>query len=738
MQLFRYSFINAAGQYVGVNSTGHIYTTSSPVYLTEDPADWNKMQVAFNRSTEKHGIFRKATIPLKFHGDAGKIVRNEFYNNGIKGYLKLIVDKRNVNFTPANLNYSLWYSCEIDFGTSTDGDTNLPPGNVYFVANLIELGVVAMMDANDNTPYEIPIYTSQGVLDPQAVPVRIGDISLSGKYRWVIPRTTDASGTPTQFEGDGNFPVYTVSQDTIFDLGTSYSSDRDGIISLVFFDTTYTFATTLRIKAEVNYYNDASASNNIKFNLRLLKFKSDDLVTVLSAVTVYADPGAALAPGANKNIFINTAYNVTFEAGYAYRLDVEFVPGPGGGLPKWSIVNNDGEFIIDAVYVMPDVTVHGFRYIDLMKKLVAKMTNGTATAISNYLQQAAYVYNSRAYNCICIPGIAMRGLENPVIKTTFSDFRQDLKMMYGIGQGIEGNTVTMEQVSNYYRKNETIYNLPNNGPVQKTFANDYVYNRIRVGTPDNTVDEINGQNEFCCEQVYTCGITSPEAADKEMNLSSTYIHGMYSIANLIAYKFRDESTSTSKDNEVCVIEVGEAMVSGAYEPRRGIYGGGIPQNIEFQLDAFNVGHSPKSCILRNFNLIKSPLPNGTTLKFQTASRPVNMYYSYLPNTTVITERSDITVTEAGAAAPNIIGQTITYPNIPRIFKGINFVVSGQLPDTLLSIMEAGPYGVIRLNDNGVPLAGFVLDSGITPDTEDAYNLRLLCSPDVDLTTLIHG
>lgn len=745
-KLFRYSFQDASGLWYWVHN-GSVVKSSLPKYLTDDPDGWESMMVSFARNQEKGGVFRKASGQelLKFHSEASLILRFICYTQGVKGYCKLTVDKQNRDFTSNDWQYALWYSCEIDFGQSIDGDTANQPGEVFFQARLLELGVPALLEANENTPYEIPLYTTWvaagdpgNVLDPDAKRVRFTDVNLKGLYTWLVPETVDVNGNPTVYVGDGNLDTYVLTTDTIFELGTALSSDFNAVIGLIFFDSIYDFSGRLRINCDVTYTNTGGAA--ITFSLRLLTFASNDLVTVLNATTIWID-SAPLTAGNSRTVSVDVDWLINVQRDKAYRLDVEYVHSGSINPPEMAVVNGDGEMSLEATFTMPDSYAYGFRYIDLAKKLVTRLTNSLGTAVSTHLSNALLAYyNSKPYNCIVVPGASIRDLDNPVIKTSLNDYSQDQRVMYGSGVGIEGNNVRFEPMAYFYQKSTPIATLEANGPIKKQFALDYIYNRIKIGFEVSTVDEINGLQEFCAEQTYSCGLTSPSVADKELNLLSPYIHGMYSAENARAYLFRTDELASTKDNEVFVIEVSDNTVTvdgvSAYEPRRGNIGGGVVNGFEFPSDIYNLGHSPKTCLMRNLNFIKSYLANNDIITFQTATKNANLEYG--PTSLFIKENANIKITSSGAT----ILPTYNHPSILRLFLPFAIEANGIVPFNLVALMEtqvAGvyrKYGVFTFTDGTTTVEAFNLDCGITPGTEDAYLIRGLCSPDTDINNFI--
>ena len=125
--------------------------------------------------------------------------------------------------------------------------------------------------------------------------------------------------------------------------------------------------------------------------------------------------------------------------------------------------------------------------------------------------------------------------------------------------------------------------------------------------------------------------------------------------------------------------------------------------------------------------------------FNSILLPKNALLEYGDASITIIESSGLEITVDGAQIP-VTGED--YPDIDRIFLPYIFEYKGEVPENLLALMETADsgsfkkYGVITINDNGVELKMFALDIGVNPGNNDTYQIRGLCSPDVDLNPLI--
>jgi hypothetical protein len=296
-----------------------------------------------------------------------------------------------------------------------------------------------------------------------------------------------------------------------------------------------------------------------------------------------------------------------------------------------------------------------------------------------------------------------------------------------------------------YQKDTLLCEITDNTAVKKDPAIDFIYNKIKIGFPDSSVDEINGLQEFCCEHTYSCGRKSPTVSNKELDLTSSYIHGMYSIENIRSYLFRDDNMSMGRDNDLCVVEIEDTMTDGAYNPRRGYYLGGINTiaGMLYPNDVYNAGHSPKACLIRNLNYITSYLNEDDIISLQTISK--NKDLSQGGGNTYITENASLKmdVPPGTIAQLNDKGVIVSYfSGILPLFKPFVLEFSAEMPENLLVLMEdvnngsLRKYGVIRLNDNGLSVDCFVLDCGVTPGTKDTYRIRGLLSPNTNAQNFI--
>lgn len=741
MKLFRYTFQKQNGESYYVDS-GVVMSSFSNNYLTDDPKDWKNTMVSFTRDGDFHGMLRKSGAPLLFHSDAALILRSIYYTDSVNGYCKVIIEKQNRSFTPNNVDYSLWFACEIDFTSSFDGDMELPNGDIFFTTKLVELGLSALIENHKDDTYEIPIYAYWSsnpafrVMDPSAKQIEIGDITMDSHYEWVLPETKDSSGNDAYDIGDWLITIAQLKEDQVFEV-IQQSSEIDlgaGITETYFLRVTQAHNATLELNFDGTYTNQGP-NGLVGYNFRRIVL--DQAGGTVSNTIIWTST-ANLATNATVDFTITDSYTDDLQVGWTIRYLFSVHPSVTPPQIPAVRVRTDGFLYMDSRYVTPPSRCFGFTYKDLLQRVINKMAGSTAyTVVSDLLDSDFSDYFTRPVKNIVVPATSIRNLDDPKIKTSFTELTNDINTLLGSGWSPEGNNLRVEKGAYFYNESINLLTINTNSTVQKITANGYIYNRIKIGFNDASVDEINGLQEFCCEQEYNCGLEAPSIGSQELNLVSSYIHGTYSIENIRSYLFRSDNTSTPKDNETCVIEVNQ-LISGVYYPNKaGFDGTTFKTGLKYPADVYNIGHDPKACLIRQLPYVKSYLKDGSIIKLTTASKNVVLSYGNLFIT--IESRSNLEMTVNGAKIP---GTSTLYDNIFRIFLAFIFQYKGEVPENLLALMETAngttfnKYGVITIIDSGVELKMFALDIGVTPATDDVYQIRGLCTPSTNLLNLI--
>ncbi len=142
------------------------------------------------------------------------------------------------------------------------------------------------------------------------------------------------------------------------------------------------------------------------------------------------------------------------------------------------------------------------------------------------------------------------------------------------------------------------------------------------------------------------------------------------------------------------------------------------------VSAFNIEFSPKRNLLRHGGWIRSFVDHNDTglIKFQSSAKNGEL------STHLVNIIADVTVTEK---TDEIIGSFLD-----KMFTLQYISFKCALPYNIIDVVKQNPYGVISYHWKGQKRQGFVIDIAHKPATREEQTVRLLSSPNSDLTTLI--
>jgi hypothetical protein len=248
-----------------------------------------------------------------------------------------------------------------------------------------------------------------------------------------------------------------------------------------------------------------------------------------------------------------------------------------------------------------------------------------------------------------------------------------------------------------------------------TSANDFIFNTIKVGYPNQDYDNVNGKDEPNTTQTYTTPITK---VVKELNLVSEYRADMYGIEFTRINLEGKTTTDNESDNDTFVIQVNP-----------------VPQNdtgfIYYPLDrslnalatglidppsAFNLGLSPKHNLLNHGWFIRSFMYglDNELIKYQTTDKNAELV-------TDVIEKADILISDLP---------------LPRFFPFI-FEFDTRVPEDYQQLINANPVRAFSFTYQGIAMKGISMRSGIEPSTNKAQTYTLLATADNNMIQLIN-
>lgn len=750
--------------YLYVNSAGGVVPSASPVPISYDPIGWDENELKFVRNLIQFGVERNYSLLYKYVKDAAKILRFVLYTYGKEKSCQLVVYRLN----KSTQTYTHYYTGDIDFTTASDERDFFSVGNK-------EAGVAADIKANEDTTYEMAVNSSNRVI------VDIDPLLVDGEITFITaPLQTNFPNAPDgpEIEITDRRTLYLIAAQKTFvpvstsaklpvELGQLDTSNTplpgisEGQYPVGWFNGNFLLNATSRnpclFTAKVDVYNvivsgalPVTITNNSGYDMTFRWGIEKETLTgsTFSWTYYFSSSTYFIADGDPQQVFtlpLDVA-PIDLVAGERIRLffDPQGLPLPPSTNGGYFIEIHDQENVkVTFQHYTQPFTVKGIRYNDACSFLVDKISNGTASFSSDLLTDTSATYpdgiDNRPVDTIILSGDSIRNaiyslegspinpvpvLVDPKIKMKWSDAFKDANSLWSIGIGIENdNVVRLEKKSYFFDKNTT-YHLPEAASVTVAHASQYYYNSMKIGSPNQTYDNVNGRDEFNTTQIFTFQINRVK---NELDLVSPWRHDMYGIFYTWVQYVLLQSVDSSSDNDVFVMEIdpdsaviidGETHYSPKYWPTEAAAGDIL--GVVDPARTFNIGLSPHRSLRRNGAFIRSWLvgQEDKTIKFQSTDKNPNLFATLSGPTEE--ENSDILI--SSLANPLFLPHELT--------------VQVETTEPMIEVFENNPKQKFITMCEGVEYRGYCLGIGVKPAKPDLYTMKLMAAEDMDLNALI--
>lgn len=682
-------------------SGGTVTTTTTKTPLLFSPEGWKEKDLLYARGFEYWGVISRMSNPFKFVIDGAKILKHIYVNEGVQGDCEHFIERLN----DTSQLYEDYYFARVDFAKIL-----IEPDHV--TANAMDTVYMENLKARESTNYEIDLDTH-----PNFFYIRMDGITLRNNIEY---------RTDPEFRVNNNGPT-TIGITRLFEESQIGIENFKSAVPA----TSYSGSAALQGDYKASHINNQDQSMDISlswdfwFTLYPLQGLNYS-ISQFSVVIIHTDSsgttlGTHLAYPATffntiSGVSQNATGSTTFTLATGDKLHlVANITGAAG----YGISYSFGEYNIQAEFRLAETYIKALRPSVVFNELVDNISDNTVNKSALPLVD----YNKFALTS----GDGIRGLSGSKLKTNFIDFFKS----YNLHAGDNGNGL-----ATYYDKATNTHYIVDKGDVfdAATLAydvgdvaefkyyplEDLLYSSIKTGGKDYKYDELNGKDEFNCEFEFTTPITTVK---NELEMLTPYRTDMYGIEFTRSNLIKKESTDNEADNEIFIIET-EGAPAGTHlgvdyydiyrDPAMVING------LLFPDTAFNINLSPKRMILNQGNLFRSmfyPLA-AEYIKFQTASKNAEMDTTLGP--VVVDEDADVLISD--------LGSPIFYPVV--------FEFRCKQPVNIQSILDADPYGKIAFTWDGNAYEGFILESSEKPATRSSQVIKLLATPNNDLTKLI--
>ncbi len=662
-----------------------------PKPLAVGPAGWQDTLVEFGRNSRAHGLFRSYTPPLEFVKEGARIIRHMMYTQGPEGDLWLRIYMLDKSFG-GGLIHRRFYAGEIDLSNTIDN-----PDSVQ--ANIMEGGLQKYVKANENTSYEIPMNHDKAVI------VRHDGIILKKTAKYVA---VDGVGIDRSMYGGLHATyVYFINQDGEAQ-GVEYKSQSAEMAQdsgpdvtnwinyvkqsenwIVHNTNVGTIEVTIKGKLLVNV--DRSGGMVFRFQTSTQTTANQDAYNFFSG---------GLTAGTVNEIPVDAT--ITLQPGEKLYL---FANWSGSGVQVYSFAPNS-DLQLSTFTRGQATNVLAFTPIDFFQILLDKMTEGSGQqykVVSPYLEQN----NGLLVTC----GDALRRFSNAVAKTSFSDAFDSYNVPLNLAYDVQGYTLRIYPKKEAYGQ-DVIADLGITDNPSIGFAQEYLFNTIKIGYPDAEAKDVNSRSEFNMTHTYGTAITK---VVKELSLVSKYSSSIYDIEYARLNFDGKESTSGDTDSTLFFLHCHDSPVlnsSGLYYQyilKRNATVTGIP----YPESVYNAEITPKRCLLKHGSFIRSCLwfNQNSLVKFQSADKMVELTTTIMGVT--VTERNNEQVTDLENS----------------YFMPISIEAESTMPTGMIEQMQKYPNQSIQMTIHGQQIIGYPLKLSVNPATKPAQKTTILLRAD---------
>jgi len=642
------------------------------------PDGWKKIQIQNQRNQTYFAIDRSFTVPLEYVKDGAQILKHIYYNFGVeaKVYMSVCEQRLFLDATNYGFYYTLLYRGEIDLANFKHDSTKV-------TVNIMEGGMVKLIKAYENTKYEIPVDVDD------AIDILMDGVELKkgGTYS-VIEGQLSGSGLVTH-----SVPILFLNEEGV-EVGVLFDSqsfgDTDPRIIRNESGTPITFTLVGSIKFKVEYAAD-------KYQLLIRKKKADN-----SFLTLF-DSGQI-------SVSLNTVYEIPFSLTITLDNNEQlFFNGKDlanvspSNLPNLRLTYFETDISVKFDFRYRSTTIKALRPLYVFQQLISKMSDGA------FVPQSTYLDTIKDVPITC--GDAIRGITGAKIKTSLRDFFTSYNSDFGIGMGMIGATLRLEEKA-YLVQYADFIDLGEVSKMKVSPATDLLINNIKIGTPNQNYDDVNGKQEFNTTHEYSAPITR---IAKDLNLISVYRKDCYGIEFTRLNLDGKTTTDNDSDNDVFMIHIEDTQQGdGFYHLDRNLNTGAT--GLLTPSTVFNLYLTPARALRRNGNYIRSLFYKleHKYLKFQTTDKNDAVVSGG------ITERDDIEIASLD----------------PALFSCNYLEFETKVPLNYLELLNANPLKAFKGTWAGFSFIGIPDKVSVQPGDNGSQTFKLLASPDTPLLPLI--
>lgn len=650
---FRFKFIHTFREYT----------------LKYAPEEWNDNVIKWDRDKKTNDILTKYVDNFTFVLEDADFLRQYFAAGKVFTKIRFIAEE----YDSENFTYKQYYSGDIDFYSYEENRNTVK-------VSMMQIGYKVAFDANYDTNYEIEIPASSDSINYDRLNLR-----NKIEYACAFPAAETTRNIEVLDASISSENIYTKKIKTQSVVRSPKNSDNWII----------TVTEKCKISFHISLHILAPHQMHTAIKSIHVKIHTNDR-EIWHAEADNSDPNRGLRLSVDKTI------ESEFEKDEQIYFTIQCKSNDGGdGLDCRT--DNEKTNILTISYPSRGnaYSFQGRSPLQLLTRLIEKATDGKYNAIS-----ANILTTGEIANMLITSGNLIRNIKDAKINTSLKDFFETMRALFGLIYTFRmidnRETLVIQHINDAFNPNSELISANNICELKTSVANDYIYNRLKIGYKDQTYDEIDGKFEFNTTLEFA---VNTDAKNNELKLISPYRADAYGIEFMIIAYERKETTDSPSDNDIFIIHAQNKIGDGSTHPLNRTCKL-LNQNPHPAGDAaFNVYLSPKNCLLRQIEHIRSLFVySGNTLKFTSCAKEYDVLSSG-----GIRERADISL------------------DGNRLFSPLAYEFETNVPYNISEKMETNNGGYIEIQDNGKTLRGFILSVSENPGRNKSQKWKLIAT-----------
>lgn len=524
--------------------------------ITDYVSNWEDIKIDYTRDDLK-GVYIDISNSIDFIGTAYSMLDGLYSANSFNANAVFVVSLRNdvLDSSLTLWNYSELKRVDLDFSTFKRTD--------YVISlNAKSNSLADLIKANKGTIYDIPV----SELYPTTF--NYDRIECENKYYGTIINDFVSGKTGTICRHDMMNPINILFSSDSENIEGYIDAYEEGKYIKILKDGIYSFKSTIKI-----YVQNNNNPDNSSMRLLVQRFRGNVYTDIYSEdvpYTTFFD---------DFTIYFNNIDLLTGDKIYIGFDITEYDGLAETPYPIYCYYVENPTFVFSYKTRSLPITINCVTLQSLINKLIYRIAG---------LGYTATVNTGLSNDIRLVSAESVRGFANAKFHTSFEQFYNSMRAVFGLEYDISGNTIAFKPRSDLFKDTKAI-DITDVTDLELSVNTSHIYSSLKIGFKKVDYNKVNGKDEFRFTNEFSSGVT---VSTKKLELISDYRADAWGIEFLVQSRGED-TTDDESDNDVFFLDCalnGSNLVPSRVVPITGVIS---PTTM------FNVIFSPRNCLLRN-------------------------------------------------------------------------------------------------------------------------------------------